>query len=623
MLLESSRTFIEFLQDTSLFITVKSSHFISFVVPFYLGCIFLFAVLIYKYVKWIQGIDPKQRHVMWRNLFSRKPWDALKETVLESLVHHKIYKRNPVLGYMHMSLAFGWFLMICFGKVESSIYNHSLLDDPSFAIFFRFFVRDKGLYPGQNTLSFIMDFLLLIVLSGVAIAIIKRFRSKVVGMKKTTRQTAIDKVALAALWWIFPLRLLAESVTAGLAHNGSFLTQSLGNLLVAIHLPLESIELVMWWIYSLDLCLFFACLPFSRYMHIFTEVVLIFLRKLGAQTTEDFNGYSMVQLNACSRCGICIDACQLGYSAGVDNIQPVNFVADTRYRRLTSEVLNDCLMCDRCVAACPVGVESTLIRQQIRAKKVDESKLYYAYNQAEKARKKYNVIYFAGCMTHLTPSIITSMKKIFEEANERYWFMDEDKGMCCGRPLRQQGFFQQADELMLKNKELIVSSGIKLLVTSCPICYKTFKNDYQLTGMQVMHHSEYIDYLIKYGRIKVDRSDLSIVYHDPCELGRGCKVYDEPRRVLQSVGTLRQAEFERENAFCCGNTMGNAILPSEKQQQVRDDALDMLTRCHPDVLATACPLCKKTFSGGNKVKVKDIAEIVADNLEKSSNFGGE
>ena len=205
------------MQDTSLFITVKSSHFISFVVPFYLGCIFLFAVLIYKYVKWIQGIDPKQRHVMWRNLFSRKPWDALKETVLESLVHHKIYKRNPVLGYMHMSLAFGWFLMICFGKVESSIYNHSLLDDPSFAIFFRFFVRDKGLYPGQNTLSFIMDFLLLIVLSGVAIAIIKRFRSKVVGMKKTTRQTAIDKVALTALWWIFPLRLLAESVTAGLA----------------------------------------------------------------------------------------------------------------------------------------------------------------------------------------------------------------------------------------------------------------------------------------------------------------------------------------------------------------------------------------------------------------------
>ena len=131
---------------------------------------------------------------------------------------------------------------------------------------------------------------------------------------------------------------------------------------------------------------------------------------------------------------------------------------------------------------------------------------------------------------------------------------------------------------------------------------------------QVMHHSEYIDYLIKYGRIKVDRSDLSIVYHDPCELGRGCKVYDEPRRVLQSVGTLRQAEFERENAFCCGNTMGNAILPSEKQQQVRDDALDMLTRCHPDVLATACPLCKKTFAKNHHtVPIKDIAEIVAEN----------
>lgn len=623
MLLESSRTFIEFLQDTSLFLTVKSSYFISFVVPFYLGCIFLFSVLIYKYIKWIRDISKAQRRVMWRNIFSRKIFSAIWEAIRESLIHRKIYKTNKLLGYMHMSLAFGWFLMIVFGKIESSIYNRSLIDDPSMAIFFRYFVRDTHIYPGQGLLSFIMDFLLLVVLSGLALAIFKRFRSRTLGMKKTTKQTTIDKVALSALWWIFPLRLLSESVTAALVGNGSFLTQSLGNIFAATALPLESIELPMWWMYSLDLCLFFACLPFSRYMHIFTEVVLIFLRKLGVEPTERFNGYSMVQLNACSRCGICIDVCQLGFSAEVNNIQPVNFVADTRYRRLSAEVLNNCLMCDRCVEACPVGVESTLIRQQIREKTSEAGKLYYTYDQADKATKKYNVIYFAGCMTHLTPTIIRSMKKIFEEANERYWFMDEDKGLCCGRPLRQQGFFQQADELMFRNKELIISSGVKLLVTSCPICYKTFKNDYMLKDMEIMHHTEYIDYLIKYGRIKVDKSDINIVYHDPCELGRGCNIYEEPRRVLGAIGNIEKPEFEKTKAYCCGNTLGNSILASDKQYKVRDNALTMLTKSNPDVLATACPLCKKTFANGNRVKVKDIAEIVADNLEKSRNFDSE
>ena len=623
MLLESSRTFIEFLQDTSLFITVKSGHFISFVVPFYLGCLFLFGVLIYKFIRWIGLIDREERHAMWRNILSLKIFRAIGETVNESLLHRKIYRKNPLLGYMHMSLAFGWFMMIVVGKIESSIFNKSLLDDPSFAIFFRYFVRDKSLFFGQNTLSFIMDFLLIIVLSGLALAIFKRFRSRVLGMKKTTKQTSIDKVALTALWWIFPFRLLAESVTAGVAQNGSFFTKFVGNLFVTIGLPLEVIELPIWWAYSLTLCTFFVCMPFSRYMHIFTEILLIFLRKLGAKLPEKFNGYSFVQLNACSRCGICIDACQLNFSADIDNVQAASFIADTRYRRLSAEVLNNCLMCDRCVDACPVGVESTLIRQQIRHKSTEQGKLFYTYEQSEKAKTKYNVIYFAGCMTHLTPAIIKSMKNIFEEANERYWFMDEDKGLCCGRPLRLQGFAQQADELMFRNKELIISSGVKLLVTSCPICYKTFKNDYLLKDMQIMHHTEYIDYLIKYGRIKVDKSGLDIVYHDPCELGRGCSIYDEPRRILQSVGNLKKTDYEKNKAYCCGSTLGNSILSSEKQRKVRDNALKMFSQSNPDVLATACPLCKKTFADGNRIKVKDIAEIVAENLEKNTNFGNE
>lgn len=620
MLLESNRTFIDLLQEFTIFSVVKSSHFSAFVVPFYLSCIFLFSVLLYKYIKWIGEIDKEQRRSMFRNLFSTKIFGAISETISESLIHRKIYKKNPLLGYMHMSLALGWFLMIVVGKAESVIYNRSLLDDPSMAVFFRYFVRAKHMFWGQGILSFVMDFLLMIVLSGVALAIVKRFYSRLMGMKKATRQTVFDKFALTSLWLIFPFRLLAESVTAGVVHNGSFLTQSIGNFLAALHLPLASVEIVLWWIYSLDLCLFFVCMPFSRYMHIFTEIVLIFLRKSAMRPAESFSGYSNIQLNACSRCGICIDACQLGFAANEYAVQPVDFVADTRYLRLSAAVLNNCLMCDRCVDACPVGVESTWIRQQIRHKVSEKGKLYYAYNKAEKVHAGYDVIYFAGCMTHLTPSVIKSMKTIFESAGERYWFMDEEKGLCCGRPLRLQGFTQQANELVFKNKELMISSEAKWLVTSCPICYKTFKNDYLMKEINVMHHTEYIDMLIKSGRISVNQSDVNMVYHDPCELGRGCRIYDEPRRVLQAIGHVKKVKFDQNKAYCCGNTLGNTILASEKRNKVRDNALEMLTKPEPDVLVTACPLCKKTFADANKVKVKDIAEIVVENLGKKSKF---
>lgn len=135
-----------------------------------------------------------------------------------------------------------------------------------------------------------------------------------------------------------------------------------------------------------------------------------------------------------------------------------------------------------------------------------------------------------------------------------------------------------------------------------------------------MHHTEYIAQLIQTGRLSVNKSDLRMVYHDPCELGRGCQIYDEPRMVLQHVGRLEKVRYEKNKAYCCGNTLGNSILASEKQQQVRDNALEMLTESKPDMLITACPLCKKTFAGGNKIPVKDLAEIVAENLEKSSKF---
>lgn len=586
-------------------------NFHPFILPFAIGAIFLFAVITFKFVMWIRNLDRKQRYFVNKNFFSIKTISAIWEIVREALIHRNIYRRNPLLGYMHMSLAFGWFLLIVVGKIESSFYAGTMFEEPWLAIFFKYFAKEQHEYFGAAFFSFTMDLLLLIVLSGLSLAIFKRFRSKFLGLKKATKHNTFDRLALASLWWIFPLRLLAESSTAAISGNGDFLTGSVGNLLKA--LPVESMELPLWWAYSSVLCLFFVSLPFSRYMHIPTEIVLVFLRKWGATIGEQYSGLTDIQINSCSRCGICIDACQLNFAASINDVQSVYFVRDTRYGSLTDNVANNCLMCGRCVEACPVGIELTLIRQQLRNKAEIPGKHYFDYNKAEISKNKSDVVYFAGCMTHLTPTIIIAMKKIFEEAGVRYWFMDEEKGLCCGRPMRQQGYIQQSKDLISKNMRLIASSGAKLLVTSCPICYKSFTDEYVL-DIPVMHHSEYLKTLIDKKLIKLQKSSKRIVFHDPCDLGRGSGIYEQPRDILKQIGELNSCELEREESLCCGGSLSNAVIELETQIKIRDHALEVLTESKPEILATACPLCKKSFVHGNKAKVMDIAEIVAENI---------
>ena len=209
-----------------------------------------------------------------------------------------------------------------------------------------------------------MDLLLLFVLSGVALAWFKRLRSRALGLRRTTRHVAGDRVALAALWFIFPARLAAESATCALYGGGSFLTGTLGGWMAAHAgtMALMNFETVAWWFYSSCLGLFFVALPFSRYMHIFTEIPLIFLRRYGLRSSEKEGSYDRFQVEACSRCGICIDPCQLQRVLQIDRVQSVYFLRDRRYGMLDREVADNCLMCGRCAERCPVGIDLNTLR---------------------------------------------------------------------------------------------------------------------------------------------------------------------------------------------------------------------------------------------------------------------
>jgi Fe-S oxidoreductase len=368
-----------------------------------------------------------------------------------------------------------------------------------------------------------------------------------------------------------------------------------------------------WWAYSLSLGVFFCVMPFSRYMHILTEIGLIFLRNWGLKTDDRLDGFATVELHACSRCGMCIDICQLSTAAKINDVQSVYFLRSERHHTLTRKLTNNCLMCGRCEEVCPVLIKSNQHRLLSRTSSFETEGHQYTYLAPPPPPKEGEIIYYAGCMTHLTPSIKTSMIRIFEKAGLHYTFIDEQQGACCGRPLMLNGAKEAAQKMIEHNRKLIIESKSQLLVTSCPICYKFFKENYHL-NIPVVHHTEYINLLVQEKKIKLHKTAEKYIYHDPCELGRLSGIYEQPRTILKKTGILVRIPDERENAFCCGGSLANTEINYAERGNVVREAIQALCVDNPDCLVTACPLCKKTFNKENIIPVKDIAEVVVGQL---------
>ena len=609
-------------------------QFDPFIIPFNIGLYFILIYVVTRSVIWFLDLSKPDKLRLQRGFFGNSFAMSLKEIFMESLIHRKILKTNLRLGYMHMSLAFGWFLLIFFGTVEADVFGPKHLNAPYRAIFFRYFNPEHGRMGFEAAYAFLMDVILAFILSGLILAVVKRFYSKIVGMKKTTRLKLTDRIALTSLWLIFPSRLLAESFTSGAYGTGSFLTGSLGHWL-ATFLPAQQMAYPFWWLYSLSLGTFFILLPITRYMHIPSELFLIFMRNSGIKTGDKAGTYTEVQTFSCSSCGICIDACQLSFSAGIRNIQSAYLMKAIRNNDDVSEIAHNCLMCGRCDQKCPVGIELSPIRMIQRREAEAENDIrniykgYFRSRQSDISEKafatsnfnflqendtsKADVLYFAGCMTHLTPAIKNSMVKILKASGLNYNFIDEQGGACCGRPLMLAGQDREARELINFNSQMIWKSGARTLVTSCPICYKVFKESYYL-DVEVLHHAQFIKKLIDDGLVKMNFLRKKVVYHSPCELGRGSGVYEEPKDVLRYVARLEKSKFEDGNSLCCGGSLANMKISSADKKKIALDTTIELTRNNPDILATACPLCKKTFSGVTETRVADISEIVAEAL---------
>ena len=582
--------------------------------------IFIITYLVIGIIRVIVQLPAADRKKFFLSLINPRLWVInLKDIICDVLLHTKIWKRKPLLGYMHSSIAFGWFMLIVLGHIETWLFVPDRLSTFYYPVFFRFFVMETDHTLKGSFFFFLMDFFLLVVLSGVFLAMFKRIRSMMFGMRRTTRNQIPDRLAMYCLWAIFPVRLLAESFTAGIA-GGSFLTRPMywlfSNFLTNTYHILPT-----WWAYSTLLGTFFVLLPFTRYMHIPTEAFLIVLRNAGIKVSHPRKGYSIAQIYSCSNCGMCIDACPMMGQKKNLRYATVYFNRLLRRRNWArcEESADKCLMCGKCVAVCPVGVDSCNIKRSLRGQRAVPAKVDYSYfstyslpEGGESSQDR--ILYYAGCMTQLTPVISNAVTTVLDRAGVDFTFMDRNGGICCGRPLILAGREAQANEMIKRNTELIRESGAKVLLLSCPICYKVFRENYDLKGIRVVHYTEYFDELMRSGRINLRNSGEKLVYHDPCELGRGCGVYRQPRTVLSAAGELVEAGKHHDESICCGGSLGSLTLSYDDRKDITMKALDNLMYASPERIVTACPLCLKTFSPYAPRKVSDFAEVVANNM---------
>jgi len=345
-------------------------------------------------------------------------------------------------------------------------------------------------------------------------------------------------------------------------------------------------------------------------------MLLIPLRNAGLHILHPRKGYARVQFYSCPSCGVCIDACPM--SVRKENLKDCTVYLNRQLRRgnekRIEEISDKCLMCGKCSVVCQVQVDGPQMRLAQRSMRSYSINQHYSKISADEHLNRIGngkVLYFAGCMTHLTPAIRKATTSLLDKAGVSWTMMDPEGGLCCGRPMLLAGRNEQAREMARINKEIIRASGCDILLLSCPICYKIFKEKYNLKGIYVVHHSVFFDELIHSQRLHVSKDEArKLAYHDPCELGRGCGIYDAPRSAISAVGSLVEAEKNREESICCGGSLGSISLSYEKRKDITLNSIHNLCVADPDTIVTACPLCQSTFSKYSDIPVKDIAQVI-------------
>ena len=231
----------------------------------------------------------------------------------------------------------------------------------------------------------------------------------------------------------------------------------------------------------------------------------------------------------------------------------------------------------------------------------------------------------AGSFDDRAKKVSISLVKILQKAGIRFAILGKEE-KCTGDFARRVGNEMLYQMMAEENIQTLNTYKVKKIITACPHCLNTLKHEYPQMGghYNVVHHAQFIDQLIKEGKIALKPStQKSLTYHDPCYLGRYNSVYDQPRSILQSISGNGYQELDRcgRESFCCGAGGGRMWMEENIGKRINLERAEEIVSKQVANVAVGCPFCLTMIEDGMKelekdeqIKTKDIAELVAQNL---------
>ena len=399
----------------------------------------------------------------------------------------------------------------------------------------------------------------------------------------------------------------------------------------------------------------------------------------GASRIQDFTWKELLDGYSCAVCGRCSDICPANITGKV--LSPMHIVENMKEHVLehgpgvvggedeqeskplignwvSEEALWDCVTCGACIQECPVGVEHIdsivdmrrfMVMEQASMPDTAMNALLSmeqrghpwrgtTYARTDWAdgldvptlaqRPDAEILFWVGCTAALeqrSQNVARSMASVLKRAGVDFAILGNEE-TCTGDPARRMGNEYLYQILAQQNIKTMNTYNVKKIVTICPHCFNTIRNEYPHLGgdYDVVHYTEFVNDLIRDGRIRpVARIDTTIAYHDSCYLGRHNDIYDAPREIANSIPGVKLVEMERcrERGFCCGAGGGHMWIEESKGPRINHVRTQQFLETGATTVGVSCPFCLQMFEEGigsvaseSNAQARDLLEVLDESL---------
>jgi Fe-S oxidoreductase/nitrate reductase gamma subunit len=613
------------------------------------------------------------RFRLWRKGKKEIRTDRPRERLLSLwayVIGHKRMLKDPYPGLMHLFIFYGF--LIPFVIIVITQANFSL---PSFLAF---------------PLSLFFDLVGALGIVGLLLAFYRRYVKK---PENVTYDTTVGNfIALLLLLGIFGLGFCVEGLRiartqpewAGWTPIGWIFSQFFKGIGDANQIILHR---ALWRLHLFLVMGFVAFIPYSRMLHIFTGPANVYFRQLtskgalepirdfetaesfGASKLEDLTWKQLFDMDACTRCGRCLDHCPayqsgkplapkknwdsirahmeekwglLRKKGGAETEGGKNFIGDV----ISEDVIWACTNCLACQMVCPVFIPCVdklleMRRNLVLMESRFPSEVQLVFRNMENNNNPWGVgsglradwakglemktlaedaevdfLFWVGCAGSFddrNKRVATSLVKILKASGAKFSFLGTEEG-CCGDSARRIGNEYLYQTLVQANIEVLKNYGVKKILTMCPHCLNTLKNEYPQFGgnYEVIHYTQFLADALANGKLKLTQPvNKVITYHDSCYLGRANEIYEPPRKILQAIPGLKIVEMERNRvrSFCCGAGGGRMWMEEKIGTRINQMRTDQAVQTKAECVGTACPYCLTMIGDG--IKEKGLEETIS------------